>query len=113
MKAPIKTKMQLYTLECICTLYDNICKLSESSGLNHESKEYLVAKNIIDLLILKLKKQILNKKDTKKPFKVSFQYFEAYYLVNFLSSNATCFKGEYERVLLLELTRKLHQDLSI
>lgn len=108
----MKIKVQYYTLECLCSLYDgvteydNVC-ITEFSF----SKEYRAIKDIINKLFIKFKKKLLDKESTCKPFNLNFEYHQAYFLVNFISANIEFLQGILEKNLLLQLTSKLHQEL--
>lgn len=108
----IKLKIQYDTLKTLCDLYDAVCEnyACYPSEIQFQ-KDFKAAKNVVDLLFVSFKKKLLNKQVNCKPFNVSFEYFQAYFLLNFLSVNATFFHGIYEQNTLLQFLSKLHQQL--
>ena len=107
----ISIKIQYYTLECICVLYDGVIEESSQFSKIQTSKEYKATLNIVHLLVVKFKKKLLSKPANCKPFKISLEYHQAFYLINFISANGSFFKGIFENTLLLQITRKIHQEL--
>ncbi|WP_159288669.1 hypothetical protein [Tenacibaculum maritimum] len=107
-----KIEMQFETLNTLCNLYDVVseqiaCYPSEIQF----QKDYKAAKSVVDILFISLKKKLITKQNSKKPFKISLEYFQVYFLVNFISANSTLLYGLYERNQLLKLTSILHQEL--
>lgn len=108
----IETKIQYYTLECICNLYDGVNEILATSPNEFQfTTEYRAAENVVNLLIVKFKTKLLKKSKDCKPFKVSLEYYQAYFLINFISANGSFFKGILERTLLQQFTEKIHQQL--
>lgn len=108
----IKLKIQYNTLKTLCDLYDGVCEnyACYPSEIQFQ-KDFKAAKNVVDLLFISLKKKLIGKQAESKPFSLSFEYFQAYFLLNFLSVNATFFHGIYEQNTLLQFSSKLHQQL--
>ncbi len=106
----ISTKIQHYTLECICNLYDGVQENDTPTEIQL-TKEYKSAANILDLLMIDLKKKLLSKSKSKKPFKLSLEYYQSYFLINFISAHGSFFIGILERTLLQQFTEKIHQQL--
>lgn len=108
----IKVKIQYNTLKILCDLYDGVCEnyACYPSEIQFQ-KDFKAAKNVVDLLFVSLKKKLITKEINCKPFSVSFEYFQAYFLLNFLSVNATFFRGIYEQNTLLQFSRIIHQEL--
>lgn len=79
----IDTKIQFYTLECICVLYDGMAEIESLVVVEiTDSKEYKAVKNIVHLLVIKFKKKLLSKPENCKPFKISLEYYQAFYLID-------------------------------
>lgn len=108
----IDTKIKYYTLQCICSLHDGISEIESYHAPEvRYSKEFRAANNIINLLVIKFKKKLLNKSENCKPFKISLEYYQAYFLINFISANSKFFTGILEKTLLHQFTQRLHQQL--
>ena len=108
----IETKIKYCALECVCNLYDFAKDTTYASLTEIEAtKNYKAALNILDLQVIKFKKKLLTKDSNCKPFKVSLEYYQAYFLVNFIFANLDFFNGLYERTLLRNFASKLNQQL--
>ena len=107
-----KIEMQPATLNTLCDLYDVVSEQIAYSPCEIQfQKDYKASKNIIDLLFINLKKKLITKQSSKKSFKISLEYFQVYFLVNFISANSSLLRGIYERNKLLQLISILHQKL--
>lgn len=92
----IKTKISYNCLEAICNLYDVVTEMHAVSPQEyHNEKNYKASIDIINLLFQKLKVTLVKKKKDCKPFSLSLEYFQAYYLVTFLFANKNYFTHEY------------------
>lgn len=109
----IEAKIQYYTLECICNLYDGIQEVHAVTPLDlHFTKNYKASKSVVSSLILKFKKQLLSKASNCKPFKISLEYYQAYFLITFISAYGdTFYKGILELTLLSQFIEKLDRQL--
>lgn len=108
----VDLKINYETLKLLCDLYDGITEIKSYQVTELEfEKDYKAVKNIIDILFIKLKKKLLTKNENSKLFKLSVDYFQAYFLTNFLSTNSCFFKGVFEQNELLQVITKLHQQL--
>ncbi len=108
----IKVKINYNTLKILCDLYDGVCEnyVCHPSE-RHFDKDFRACKNIIDLLFISLKKKIITKQVGCKDFNISLEYYQAYFLVNFLSANVTFLKGIYEQNTVFNIMSKIHQEL--
>ncbi len=108
----VKIKMKFDTLQTLCNLYDGICEKEACYPSEIQfSKNYKAAKSIVDLLMISLKKKLITRQKDKKSLSLSLEYFQAYFLVNFIDANSTFLHGIYEKNLLLKLISQLHQEL--
>jgi hypothetical protein len=110
MKIPIK--LQYYTLSCICDVYAAFSEYYAAKPVEIQfSKEYRAAADVIRILVGKFKKKLINREDVKKPFKIQLDYYEAYFLCQFIFANITFINGQLEQTLLHQLASKIHEQL--
>lgn len=108
----IKIEVKYATLCILCNLYDVVSEYNACTPKEIQfSKEYKAVMNIIHLLFLKLKRKQLVKNERSKEFHLKFEYHQAYFLLHFIDSNITYIKGIREQNLLLDMSRKIHQEL--
>ena len=108
----ISIKISYNTIDTLCCLYDDVMDYHKNNPSEIQfNKGFKAVKSIVDLLFIRLKKDLLNKKGTQKPIKFSCKYFEAYFLINFISENIAFVNGIYEQNLMLKLTREIHEEL--
>jgi len=71
------------------------------------NRKLLVARNIIDLLSIKLLKKMISKRHEKKPFTMSFEYYEAHYLEEFLLTVTRLEPNHDQQSVINKLNQKL------
>lgn len=107
----LKQKVQYYTLDCLCNLFDVV--VEESSTYPSEmqqTKEYKAVLDLIQKIIIKFKKKLLDK-DKNQTFTISLEYHQAFFLSKFLNANITRIYGMAEQNLLFNLAMNLDQKL--
>lgn len=108
----IQVEMKHNILKCLCDLYDGIVEIEKLHPVEIQiEKEYKAVMNIMDILFVSMKTRLLKKNERSKPFKITFQYNQVYYLLNFISANSTFFHGVFERTILRSFAEKLHRLL--
>ena len=108
----IEAKIKYYGLECVCNLYDYAKGNTYATLTEIEAtKNYKAALNIVELLVIKFKKKLLTKDPNCKPIKISLEYNQAYFLVNFIYANIDFYHGILEKTLLNTFAQKLNQQL--
>ena len=107
----ITVKAKYYTIDCICKLYDFLKE--EHSRYPVKASDYKANKalyNLLDKIIIKLKKALLTKgKNDTLEFKL--EYYQAYYLKLFLFENRKEYQGINERTILYNLSQKIDSKL--
>lgn len=108
----VKIKISYNTLDAICRLYDVVTETHAVSPQDyHTSKDYKASINIVNLLFERLKVKLIKKPQNCKPFSLSFDYFQAYFLMVFLRANVNYFNHEYYKSIIYLLTTELDQKL--
>ena len=107
----IQIVSKYYTIDCVCKLYD---------FLKHEHLRYPVKPevykatksiyNLLDKIIVKLKKALLTKGENDE-LKFNLEYYQAFNLGLFLLENHEEYKGLAERTILLNLSREIDGKL--
>ncbi len=108
----ISVKLSYDVASLICEIYDNDLENRERSS--YPSKYYKKFKAFTDLMgtfINKIKKKLIDKKG-EKSFKMSFKYYEAYFLATYINDSLMYFdKESYNRAILLNLFLKIDEKL--
>ena len=107
----IHIKAKYYTVECISKLYDFLKE--EHSRYPVKTSDYKANRalyNLLDKIIIKLKKALLIKgKNDTLEFKL--EYYQAYHLMLFLLENCKEYQGINERTILSNLSQKIDKKL--
>lgn len=106
----IKIALKYSQLQVIVDLYNGILEIEPKSYT--KGAEYRAVKSILSRVYVKLEKKLIDKKGTKKPFTVTMEYFEAYYLNNFLAVGFSFFTGDYEINALRLVTDSINKQLA-
>ncbi len=107
----IKIEITYEGLETLCDLYDDVMHYHKKNPSEIQfDKGFKAIKNVLDLLFTQLKKDVISKKG-KSTIKLSFKYFQAYFLINFISENILFVEGMYKQNSMLKLSREMHQEL--
>lgn len=108
----VKIEIQQHTLELLCRMYEAVKEYAVLHPAEISfTRDYRAVKSIIDLLMVKLQKKNIDKRTTKKPFKLTFEYYQAFFLKQFIVANHTFIHGVFEQNLLLQLHNKLDAEL--
>lgn len=108
----IKTKLSYNCLEAMCDLHTIVFDTHATSPQEyHSSKEYRAKLNIVNKVFESLKVKLVKKSKTSKPFNVSYEYHEAYYLMTFLRANIQYFKHEYYQSIIYLYATEIDQQL--
>ncbi|MEQ3500629.1 hypothetical protein ABMY20_12800 [Tenacibaculum sp. SSH1-16] len=108
----ISIQISYNILDILCDLYNDVMEYDKKNPSEIQfNKGFKANKNIIDLLFVRLKKEVISKAGTNKLIKLSFKYYQAYFLINFISENITFVKGIYEQNLMLSFTSQIHEEL--
>lgn len=106
-----KIEAQYYTIDTICNLYQ--VKKDEYASTPIEIEDYKQQKavfNLLDKVILKFRKSLLNN-EHKKVLKFKIEYYQAFYLSRFLYQNYTEYTGIAEQTLLQHLAFNIDKEL--
>ncbi|CAA0144800.1 conserved hypothetical protein [Tenacibaculum maritimum] len=107
----IKVEIQNYTLNCLCNLHDVVIEEASLYPAEIETtKEYKAVLGLVDKVIIKLKKKLLDKRSAST-FSFGLEYYQAYYLVQFLFANIQRIRGITEQTILFNLAMKIDQEL--
>ncbi len=109
----IVLKLTYEITELICDLYDQDLdeKKRNIYQLNTSYKEFKAVSNLMESFINKMKKKLIDKQG-EKDFKMSFKYYEAYFLAVFINKSLLRFTPtDYNRVILFNLFLKIDKKL--
>lgn len=108
----LKVKISFTCLEAICNLFDAV---SETHAANpqdfHFKKEYKAQIDIVNKVFEKLKVTLVKKSKDSKPFNISLEYFQAFYLLLFIRNNLSFIYGQYEQAIIYLLTEDINSKL--
>lgn len=109
----VKIGIKYYGLKCLCDLYDYRLKDFDTSILLSDTrKSFKASKNVVDIIVIKFKKKLLTKdENSTKLIKITLEYNEAYFLMQFIHANVNFYTGILERTLLNSFADKLNQQL--
>ena len=110
----IQTKIQIYTLELLTMTYDKSSLFYEENPKEYMlTKEFRAIKDILDRLVVMLKKKQIDKEKFKKSFPITMQYNQAFYFEKYIRNNQGFVPGQlFEQTLVKNYIDQLHQKLS-
>lgn len=91
--------------------FNQLCHVSEALSNLHDqviTKSERATVNILELLSMKLLKKQISKRHEKKAFKITFEYYEAYFLEKYLLA----FNKEHNEHYIQTVIDKLNQKLA-
>ncbi len=112
MKA-ISIKLGYDVTELICELYDKDLERKKHSihNLNEDYKQFNALSDLMESFINKMKKKLIDKQG-EKSFKMSFRYYEAYFLAYYANNSLLQFEPtSYNRAILLNLFLNIDKKL--
>lgn len=106
----IKIAIKYSQLQVIVDLYNGILELEPRSYTR--GPEYRATKSILSKVYVKLEKKLIDKKGAVKPFSITLEYYEGYYLNTFLQVGHSFFTGDYEINALRLISDSLNKQLA-
>ncbi len=109
----ISIKLGYDVTQLICDLYDEDLERKKRiiHNSNEDYKEFQAIADLMESFINKMKKKLIDKKG-EKSFKMSFRYYEAYFLAYYANNSLEQFdKTSYERSILLNLFLNIDKKL--
>ncbi len=106
----IKLKITYHRLDALCRLWDWALQVENYNPTERMlNKEYKATKNLLSKVFKRLQKKQIDKQEGDK-FTISFEYFEVYFLVRFISAMVGCMHPNDQVIMnayIIELDQKL------